>query len=135
MALITWADKYSVNVNEIDEQHKKLVGFLNNLHDAMLNGKSKDMILNIIDDMSEYTVYHFSTEEKYMSEFDYPDYSTHKKEHDEFVNKVLEYRKDYETEKVGLNFEIMNFLNRWIEKHIQISDKKYGPLFNENGVA
>lgn len=134
MALVTWSDKYSMNIKEIDEQHKNLVKMINELHDAMLNARSKEVALGIINNMAEYTQYHFSTEEKYMVQYKYPDYVAHKKEHDRFIQQVGNFKKDYEGGKAGLSFELLNFLKDWLVGHIQESDRKYSPFFNEKGL-
>lgn len=44
MALFVWSDKYSVNINEIDNQHKKLVDILSSLHDSMKAGKGSEVL-------------------------------------------------------------------------------------------
>ncbi|WP_370572719.1 bacteriohemerythrin [Methanomethylovorans sp.] len=134
MPLITWSDKYSVNIKEIDEQHKKLVGMINELHDAMMHAKSKEVSVEIINKMAEYTKYHFSTEEKYMKQFRYPDYEVHKISHEKFVEQVLEFKKGYESGKTGLTYDLLNFLKNWLVTHIQASDKKYAPFFVEHGL-
>ncbi|WP_407354939.1 bacteriohemerythrin [Methanolobus sp. WCC5] len=134
MALITWSDKYSVQIKEIDDQHKVLVGMINDLHDAMKQAKSKEASLEIINKMAEYTKYHFSTEEKYMKRYAYPDYSEHKLEHEKFIENVLKFKEDYEKGKAGISYDILNFLKNWLVGHIQSTDRKYAPLFIENGL-
>lgn len=134
MALITWSDKYSMNIKEIDEQHMKLVSMINELHDAMKQAKSKEVAVEIITRMAEYTAYHFSTEEKYMKKYKYPDYESHHSEHVKFIEQVSDFKKDYEAGKAGLSYDLLNFLKDWLVKHIQGSDKKYAPFFNENGL-
>ncbi|WP_321429561.1 bacteriohemerythrin [uncultured Methanolobus sp.] len=134
MALITWTDKYSIQIKEIDDQHKVLVGMINDLHDAMKNAKSREVSIDIINKMAEYTKFHFTTEEKYMKRFAYPDYEEHKMEHEKFVEKVLSFKKEYENEKAGISYEILNFLKDWLVGHIQLTDKKYASLFIEKGL-
>lgn len=134
MALITWSDKFSMQIKEIDDQHKVLVEMINELHEAMKQAKSKETAIEIIDKMAEYTQFHFSTEEKYMQRFAYPDYANHKKEHVKFVEQVVQFKQDYESGKAGLSYDIMNFLKDWLVEHIQDSDKRYAPLFIEKGV-
>ncbi|WP_319509022.1 bacteriohemerythrin [uncultured Methanolobus sp.] len=134
MALVTWSDKYSMQIKEIDDQHKVLVGMINELHDAMKLAKSKEVSLEIINKMAEYTKFHFSTEEKYMKRFAYPDYAEHKLEHENFVENVLKFKDDYEKGKAGISYDILNFLKDWLVGHIQDTDKKYAPLFIEKGL-
>lgn len=134
MALITWSDRYSMNIKEIDAQHQQLVKMINELHDAMLQARSKEVTLEIIGRMAEYTQYHFSTEEKYMKQFNYPDYAAHKKEHEKFIAQVGSFKKEYESGKAGLSYDLMNFLKDWLVKHIESSDRKYAPFFNSRGL-
>ena len=52
MGLMEWDDSFSVKVAEIDSQHQKLFELINSLYDAMKEGKSKDMLGGIIDELS-----------------------------------------------------------------------------------
>ncbi len=134
MALITWTDNLSVSVTEIDEQHKKLVTMINELNEAMQQGKGKHVIGNILMGLADYTGEHFSTEEKYFDQFKYPDSVAHKKEHQEFVAKVGDFIKEFDAGKVMLSVQVMGFLKEWLVKHIQGSDKGYCPCFNQHGL-
>ena len=134
MALITWNDSLSVNVEEIDKQHQKLVQIINDLHDAMREGKEKEVLGNVLTRLIDYTSCHFSTEEKYFDKFGYPDSDPHKKEHIYFLEEVLEFKKAFDEDKVLLTIELMNFLKDWLTNHMQGSDKKFGLFLNEKGL-
>ena len=134
MALIQWNDSFSVNVVEIDRQHQKLVGMINDLTDAMRQGKSKDILGKIINGLIGYAVTHFRTEEKYFDRFGYPETNSHKKEHSDFTKKIAEFKAGFDAGKLGLSIEVMDFLSNWLQNHIKGVDKKYGPFFNEKGL-
>lgn len=134
MAFLKWSDSLSVHVAEIDEQHQKLIQLINTLHDAMLEKKGKDVLAGILDELAAYTVYHFSTEEKYMENCKFPGLVFHKKEHDTFVGKVDSFIKDYQANRLGITIELMTFLKEWVSNHIQVTDKKYSDTFNKNGI-
>lgn len=134
MAMITWSDTLSVNVGEIDTQHKKLVVMINELYEAMKVGKGKEVTGKILVGLVSYTATHFNQEEKYFTKFGYPDADNHKKEHAAFVKKVTDFKNEFETGKVTLTIEVMNFLSDWLFKHIKITDKKYSKFFNEKGL-
>jgi hemerythrin len=133
MALIVWTENFSVKVGKIDEQHHKLVDFINNLHEAMLKGKSNELLSGLIKGLVDYTVIHFNTEEALLEKYNYPDLAIQKKEHALFIKKVSEFQKGFKNEKFGLSIDIMNFLSDWLKNHINGSDKKYSSFLNEHG--
>ena len=66
MAVLKWSESLSVEVASIDEQHKRLIGLINSFYEDLNLGSSKEKMLELIKALKEYTVYHFSTEERYM---------------------------------------------------------------------
>ena len=134
MALIQWNGRLSVGVAEIDLQHQRLVEMINKLDDAMQQGKGKDVLGEIINGLIEYSKTHFRTEEEYFDRFGYPHALSHKKEHAEFTKKVAEFKRAFDAETLALSIGVMYFLSNWLKNHIKDSDKKFGPVFNENGL-
>jgi hemerythrin len=134
MPIIKWDDSFSVNVVEIDNQHKKLVSMINELNEAMLQAKSKAVMGGIINGLIDYTASHFKTEEVYFEKFMYPYTNSHVKEHQAFVKQVTEFQDQYNKGKIGLSIDVMKFLSDWLKNHIKGSDKKYGPFFNQHGL-
>jgi len=132
---ITWDDSYSVSVKQLDDEHKKLVVMINELHEAMQVGRGKEMLSTILGRMINYVGTHFSNEEKYMEKFSYPDYEVHKQEHNDFVKKTLEFQQNFNDGKMGLSIEVMFFLKEWLLNHIKGSDQQYGPFFNKKGLT
>jgi len=134
MALINWDGNLSVNVEEIDQQHKKLIGMINELNDAMRTGRGKDVMGMIINDLNTYTVTHFKTEDGYFTRFGYPDTISHRKEHDSFVQKSSDIKNDFTKGKLAVSIDLMDFLGKWWKNHILVTDKGYSRFLNEKGV-
>ena len=134
MAFFNWDDSYSVGVREIDVQHQKLVKSINDLHDAMKEGKGKQVIGDIINNLVSYTSFHFKTEEKYFDQFKYPETAAHKKEHVDFVAKVGDFKTGYDKGDLSLSLSVMNFLSDWLKNHIKGTDQKYTKFFNDKGL-
>ncbi len=134
MAFLKWDDSYSVRIVEIDQQHQKLIGMINDLHEAMRQGKGKDILQRILTGLAEYTAIHFATEERYFEQFGYPGAAAHKKEHREFVSKVEDFKGRFEQDKLSMSIEVMRFLRDWLSGHIKGSDAQYGPFFNQKGL-
>jgi hemerythrin len=135
MSLITWNDSYSVNIREIDRQHLKLVQIINDLNEAMRGGTANDVLVKIIRELVSYTKTHFATEEGYLDRYGYPDASAHKLQHSAFVNKISEFRDDFEIGRLGVSIEIMKFLKDWLLKHIKGTDMKYVPYLTGKGMS
>lgn len=134
MALVDWKEVYVVNVREVDAQHKKLVELINELHEAMKIGKAREALSKVLNDLVDYTVYHFATEEKYFDTYEYPESEIHKNQHCELVEQVAAIQKKYESGEKVLTIDVMNFLRDWLHDHIVGSDKKFGPFLNSKGV-
>ncbi|MDD5259862.1 MAG: bacteriohemerythrin [bacterium] len=134
MPFIEWDEKYSVNVKEIDEQHKGLFQMMNDLNDAVAAGKAQEIIDATVHKMIEYAKVHFTTEEKYMTKFNYHDYPVHKAEHDKFSIKVMEMNGRLKAGVYIMSTEIARLLKDWLTNHILVTDKKYSAYFNENGL-
>ena len=135
MALIEWTEDFSVSVEEIDEQHKKLVQMLNDLHNAMAQGEGNKKIGEIIDNLVDYSVYHFATEEKYFDKFKFPKTEEHKQVHRDFVEKVSKFQEEFKNNDVMLTIEVLDFLSNWLQNHILGDDMEYSDFFVENGLS
>jgi hemerythrin len=135
MAMIQWSDSLSVGVKEIDQQHQKLIRMINELNDAMGQGKGKDVLGRTLASMASYTASHFAFEEGYFEEYGYPDAAAHRKEHQAFLAKVTEFQRDFSSGRIGLSIQVMSFLSDWLRGHIQGTDRKYISFFREKGLA
>ncbi len=139
MAQITWNEKFSVGVAEIDRQHKRLLNMINDLDEAVNSGKRKDAISRILDELIIYTATHFRTEEKYFVQFGYPEGEEHKDEHAVCVKMVNKFVRDFNSESQGgklaaLTDELLSFLGIWWKYHILETDNKYAKFFREHGL-
>jgi len=135
MARIQWNDSFLINFREIDSQHKRLVDMINDLDDAMRQGKGKDVLGKIITGLVVYTKTHFETEEKYLTEFGYPGLDEQKQEHAEFVKTITDFKNDFQSGQLGLSIKVMDFLSNWLTHHIKHLDKQYASFVQERELA
>jgi hemerythrin len=125
MQLMSWKEEYSVGIDDIDKQHKRLIEMINELHDAMGAGHAQDILTNIFSLLIDYTKTHFVFEEKLLAAKGYPELSKHKTLHADLVSRVLVYKQKLESGQLGLSIEMMRFLQKWLNDHILVEDKKY----------
>ena len=135
MALIEWSNTLSVKIPSIDQQHKKLVGMLNQLHESIAKDNSKDVLIQVFDGLALYTVEHFAYEEKLFMEFGYEDTDKHIKEHHDLLQQVIDLKTKMENEQgFMLDIEVMEFLKKWLTNHIKGSDYDYSSFLVSKGV-
>ncbi len=132
--ILEWNDKYSLNISLIDEQHKKLFEIINKAIIAEKNSKVANDVLGILDEMTEYALKHFETEERYMKEFNFPEYQAHRNEHIDFTNNSIDYKNRVVSGDFQIINEILEYLKQWLVNHIQVTDKKYTDCFKKNGL-
>lgn len=135
MPFVVLEDTHIVNVREIDEQHKELVGRINQIHEAMTLKRGKEVLGGLLDELIEYTRFHFSTEEELMTAHEYPELSRHKSEHDRLLEQVVALDRQFRSGELLLSFAIILELKGWAMRHILYSDKPLGDFLNRDTVS
>lgn len=130
---VEWNDYLSVNVDEIDAHHKKLIEIINKLYQAMIDGTSESVMKSILVELIEYTKYHFSTEENIMEEYGYSQIDEHKEMHKAFVTNLADACSRYQVEKIPIDKEILDYLKDWLINHILKTDTYLGVFLNGKG--
>jgi hemerythrin len=110
----------------IDAQHKELIQAVNNLLAACASGKGRASLNETLDFLLNYTVKHFSDEEKLQVQYHYPDYTNHKKLHDGFKVVVTNLSRQLKTEgpTIALVGKVNASIGDWLVSHIKREDKK-----------
>ncbi|MDF2840704.1 MAG: hemerythrin-like metal-binding protein [Clostridia bacterium] len=134
---IEWKEDLAVGIKEIDDQHKELFSKVNALFDACNTGKGRDQIDPIIKYLQDYVVLHFGAEEKLQKQNNYPEFNTHKAQHDQFINDFLGLKDKIEKNGVtGLTIVQLNqVLVDWLIKHIRKTDKAFAGFLKEKGIS
>ncbi len=134
MPLMNWNAMLSVNIQSIDDQHKVLVGYVNEMYDAMMDGKGNDIMGGILNNLIDYTVKHFKFEEDIFAEHGYEHTTAHKAEHANLCDQVIAFKKEFDAGEVAVSADLMSFLKEWLLNHIMKSDKSYSAFLVSKGV-
>jgi hemerythrin len=125
--MLIWNDSCSIGIDAIDAQHKHIFEIGNNAYALLKNGLQKDKyddIILIVDDLRNYTKYHFKCEEEYMIKINYLGYEEQKKEHNNFIkelDKIISDNVDKDDQKYI--DDLLHFVFSWILEHILEKDK------------
>ncbi len=130
--LFKWIKEYQLGIQEFDEHHQKLVQLLNASFDAFAGNVHPQRLVTILDELFDYAVYHFSAEESWMDEHQYPRLAEHTALHDTFRAKLTELQQAQLMRSSELNAELFTFLADWLATHILESDAEYGIFVREN---
>ena len=130
---IEWTEDLAVGFKEIDDQHRELFTMINRMLEACNQGKGKEVLDEILGFLENYVVIHFGTEERLMQQYNYPDYASHKKHHEQFIQSFTKLKQEMATTGPGTHIVIMT--NRtvvgWLNSHIRNVDKLLGAFLKD----
>ncbi|MDR0291127.1 MAG: bacteriohemerythrin [Treponema sp.] len=125
--LVSWSENYVTGIKMVDDQHKELVNLTNHLYKACLTSEAaveyvfKDAMVRMVD----YVRFHFSAELELLERIHYPEYHSHKKQHDQLVKQILEAAEEYNAGRKFIPHVFVRTLKDWVFSHIAISDMMY----------
>jgi hemerythrin len=114
--LFQWSDAYGIGLQEVDEQHKVLVGLLNELHDAVRHHHGSAKCREVLNRLAEYTRVHFTVEESLMRLLNYPEFPDHKHRHEDLIAQVVDLQQKLDAGQASISFELLHFLKVWLTK-------------------
>lgn len=122
-----FTDKFKTGISLIDEEHKTLFDIIGKIYKTIeteLVHDKFDLILDILDELKEYTQVHFADEENYMSEIGYEGLAQQKLLHEKFIETLNEVNLDHvDDNQQEYLYEVLNFLQNWLINHILKVDK------------
>lgn len=123
-SLVTWSNEFSLDMPEIDAQHKVLIDLINQVWVAVIKKPDREEAIRILVELEKYTITHFTAEEVFMRGMAYAAFKDHKDEHEKFVARVAQ-EKSKILAGQAITLEILQFLKDWLINHILVSDKEY----------
>jgi hemerythrin-like metal-binding protein len=123
MSILIWTPSLSVNINSIDNQHQKLFELANAFYNELYKAADQVRLIEKLKELTDYTIFHFQTEENLLLQFNYPDTTSHKKEHSEFVNELATLKSQILSNELVISVGVINLLRNSIINHIFVADK------------
>ena len=120
-----WKDIYSLDNQKLDDEHKTLFKIAEEAFAVVEPELKHEKIKNILNKLYEYMKVHFSHEEEYMQEINYPQFEIHKEIHENIVNTINEFVKQLATlSEDSFEKELAKLIDGTIVHHIVQEDKK-----------
>jgi len=134
MPVLTWSEEYSINVAEVDAQHKKLLEYVSELHAAVEARIDKEDLRQMLEDLVDFTRFHFSTEERLMNEHGLEHVEMHHNEHEMLLKHMEDLVEGVSNGIYPSFYSDYDISNDWFLSHILKFDKKLGEYLNSKGV-
>ncbi|MCW8827084.1 MAG: bacteriohemerythrin [Gammaproteobacteria bacterium] len=131
MKLLNWDETLSVQIDEVDEDHRRLIDLFNILNRSVAEGDSPIYIEAVLEELLSCTAWHFRHEERLMLQHAYDGLEEHKAEHKELIESAGELKKKFLQEGTSLTIEDIDYLERWLTGHILGTDMAMGAFLCE----
>ena len=123
---LVWDHILSVGIDEIDDDHRRLVNLFNILNHSVTEGDAPDYLEAVLEELINCTVWHFSHEERLMLKYGYEGIAEHKMEHQELIKSAKELQQKVLQAGNLVADEDIEFLEHWLTEHILTADMKLG---------
>lgn len=133
MAFFEWTPKLSVGLETVDRQHRMLIGYINELDEALAQGKHADTLSRIMIGLRNYTRVHFTFEEGMFKVYGYEEAGDHAAGHRAFIAMIESFARRQAAGDLGVAAELLEYLKAWLSDHILIEDKAYSAILIERG--
>jgi hemerythrin-like metal-binding protein len=121
--IVEWKPIYCCGVESIDEQHKALVGLIVKLQRAMAEGRARQEVQEVVENLVFYTRYHFAWEEQWFDQHEFIGLSAHMAQHERLTDEVLQLQNRMQQGKLIAGMPLLRLLQEWLLTHIEQSDK------------
>lgn len=130
---LAWSNDYVLGIEIIDEQHKRLFSYLEEVDTAIKQGDKK-MVETVVRGMVDYAISHNTFEETLMERAGYPDLAAHREVHNKFKERANKYvtRLENNTDPLKLGEQVRVFLGLWLISHVKKDDKDYAPIVRKS---
>jgi hemerythrin-like metal-binding protein len=132
VARYQWKKEYSVSVMRFDTDHQKMFSIMNELSDAIDEGRGSFIISLVLHELGDYARTHIAAEEAAMHLAQFSGIDEHIAEHRGFTAKIEQFAREQNTSQTAL--ELLNFLHDWLMHHILETDRKYSEALNRAGI-
>ncbi|WP_456412445.1 bacteriohemerythrin [Thiolapillus sp.] len=128
---LIWDNTLSVQIQEIDEDHRRLVDLFNLLSHSVMEGDAPNYIQALMDELINCTIWHFSHEERLMLKYGYEGLGEHKKEHQELIESIKALQRRSLQESKPFTSSDIKFLEHWLTGHILGADMDLGEYLGQ----
>jgi hemerythrin-like metal-binding protein len=125
MTLLQWQDNFSIGIEEVDHEHRELIGLINTLHDSLAADRSAGRVEAFLGEVLTDISAHFALEEKVMRARRYDALAAHKADHERLLDDL---RDLMDEQAAGTALDDERFaarLSAWFGGHFATHDARF----------
>lgn len=130
MTKFVWTEQLDVGIEVIDQQHRKIVEYINQLDDVHSSGHSRKEVGKLINALIDHTIYHFGFEENIQEKVGYPYIKAHQRLHVQFAKRVSDFQARFDKGE-DIYQDLGSFLAAWLLDHLKHDDSDYAESARE----
>ena len=134
MIAISWDDSYTVHVESIDTQHKRIMRLINDINRISAAGGDNASLESALINLCDYTREHFEYEESFLEKYHYPFFKSHQEKHIVFLKTIDRAKKELMNGKGKNSKRLIDNIVFWLKNHIVKEDKQYSCFMLEHGI-
>jgi hemerythrin len=135
MFFINWDSKFSLGIEELDDQHADLINWVNHFYNSMGKSKERHQMGILLTRLSEFSAIHFPGEETLMEIVAFPFLEDHRNQHIKFSAQIEDFRQRYEQRELLSSADILGVMRELILDHIQNEDQKLAEHIDSRAVG
>ena len=124
---LVWDEALSVQLQEIDDDHRRLVDLFNMLNHSVIDNDAPDYINAVLEELITCTAWHFRHEERLMVKYGYQGLDEHRAEHNELIASA----RAMQQRGQPISTQDIEFLEHWLTGHILGADMELGSYLGE----
>lgn len=128
---LEWDKSLSVDVPEIDQDHRRLLELFNRLGHAVEDGAPRTYVIAVLEELIACTAWHFKHEEYLMESYGYQGLPAHRAEHEDLIASGEALKARFVGQDTPLSMMDLEFLEHWLTAHIYGEDMAMGAFLAE----
>ena len=133
--LVEWNSELILGVKMMDEHHEQLINILNRCYRALMLHDHQHELEIIMNELRDYTHYHFDTEKQLMAELGYPESASHLAVHEKFTDMIARFQGRAQSGESLVAMDVLQFLQKWLVAHIKKTDRAFADFIKGQDAA
>lgn len=124
MNLLKWKQEYSVGIQSMDDEHRKMIDLINVVYAKLESKSDADQIEQCLGDIFNTISMHFALEERLMRSHNYAEFDAHKEDHEELLDQIRDLMDEFVNDPDAGAVALEQQLSAWFEDHFATFDAR-----------